>query len=190
MSMRELVTKCRTYRRFQQHVPVSPDTLRGLVDLARLSPSGGNMQPLKFILSADPDRNAAIFPHLAWAAYLKPWPGPAEGERPAAYVIILCDTEITASAGCNHGIAAQSIVLGAAEQGLGSCMIGSIERDKLRAALNIPARLEILLVIALGRPAETVRLEPIGPDGSIRYWRDDKGVHHVPKRSLDELIVS
>jgi len=187
--LKDLVRKNRSYRRFHQDVPVDLETLRALVDLARLSASAANLQPLKYILSYDPETNARIFPHTRWAGYLKDWDGPAEGERPAAYIVILGDTEIRKSFGCDHGIAAQSIMLGAAEQGLGGCMIGSIDRDALRRTLDIPKQYEILLVLALGRPKETVVIEDIGPNGDIKYYRDGEGVHHVPKRLLDELIL-
>ncbi|PKO20349.1 MAG: nitroreductase [Chloroflexi bacterium HGW-Chloroflexi-1] len=187
--LEELIHKNRSYRRFHQEVPVSLETLRALVNLARLSASAGNLQPLKYILSCDPETNARIFPHLAWAGYLADWGGPAEGERPAAYIIILGDTEICKSFGCDHGIAAQSIMLGATERGLGGCIIGSIDRNGLRQTLGIPDRHQILLVLALGKPREIVVLEEVGPAGDIRYYRDAEGVHHAPKRSLDELIL-
>jgi len=185
----ELVQRNRSYRRFYEEVRIERKTLRELVDLARLSASGGNRQPLKYFLSVDPNTNEKIFRTLTWAVYLKNWRGPAEGERPAAYIIVLGDTRITTSVGCDHGIACQSILLGAVERGLGGCIVGSIKRDELRSALNIPAHLEILLAIALGKPKDIVVLEPLGPDGDIRYWRDEDGVHHVPKRSLDDLVV-
>jgi len=187
--LKDLVHKTRSYRRFHQETPVDLKTLRELADLARLSASGANRQPLKFILCCDPETNAAIFPHLGWAGYLKDWAGPAKGERPTAYVIILGDTQVAPSHGCDHGIAAQSIMLGATERGLGGCMIGSIKRKKLRETLNIPERYEIALVLALGQPKEKVVIEPVGPDGDIKYYRDDEGVHYVPKRALDELLV-
>jgi len=185
----QLVRKNRSYRRFYQDVEVELETLRALVNLARLSASASNLQPLKYILSCDPETNARVFPLTRWAGYLKDWGGPEEGERPAAYIVILGDTEIRKSFGCDHGIAAQSIMLGAAERGLGGCMIGSIDRDRLRQELDIPERYEILLVLALGKPREKVVLEQVGPDGDIKYYRDDEDVHHVPKRSLDELIL-
>jgi nitroreductase len=187
--LENLIRRNRSYRRFHQHSPVSLETLRALVDLARLSASGSNLQPLKYILSADPGTNARIFPHTRWAGYLKDWAGPVEGERPAAYIIVLGDTEIRKSFGCDHGIAAQSIMLGATERRLGGCMLGALDRKGLREALNIPDRYDILLALALGRPKETVVLEETGPDGDIRYYRDEQGVHHVPKRPLEELIL-
>ncbi len=187
--LKDLVLKNRSYRRFYQEVSIEIDTLRELVDLARLSASGRNLQPLRYILSCESGQNARIFPCLGWAADLKDWPGPCEGEYPAAYIIILGGQKMHKSSSCDHGIAAQSIMLGATEKGLNGCMIGSINHNKLREALNIPPAYEILLVLALGKARETVVIEELGPDGDIKYWRDDKDVHHVPKRSLDEIIL-
>ncbi|MGD8398206.1 MAG: nitroreductase family protein [Anaerolineae bacterium] len=186
--LEELVRRNRSYRRYRP-VEIERETLRALVNLARLSASGANRQPLKYILSCDPATNGAIFPHLRWAGYLKDWAGPEEGERPSGYIVVLGDTEVSASFGVDHGIAAQSILLGATERGLGGCIIASVQRDALRQALEIPERYEILLVLALGRPGEQVRIEEVGAGGDIRYWRDTEGVHHVPKRRLDEIIV-
>ncbi|MCL4501743.1 MAG: nitroreductase family protein [Deltaproteobacteria bacterium] len=186
----ELIKGNRSYRRFHQETPVSMETLKGLVNLARLSASAANLQPLKFFLSCEPGKNAGIFSCLAWAGYLEGWPGPAEGERPAAYIVILGDTGISKNFGCDHGIAAQSILLGARDRGLGGCMLGSIQRDRLRGLLNLPEILDILLVIALGRPKETVVLEEVSPGGDIKYWRDGQGIHHVPKRRLEDIILS
>lgn len=181
--IRELISR-RTCRYFYQAVPVGLDTLRELVDLARLSPSGHNAQPLKYLLSNEPDKNALIFTHIDLGGSRQ-----LEGERPAAYIIILGDTEIAKSFGCNHGVAAQSIMLGAAEKGLGACIIANIKRDQLRQALSIPERYEILLVMALGKPKDVSVIEPIGPDGRTFPWRDEKNVRHVPKRSLDDVII-
>ena len=187
--LKDLILKNRSYRRFYQEVAIEHETLRELVDLARLSASGANRQPLKYILSCDPEKNALIFPNLAWAAYLKDWPGPSEGERPSAYIIILGDTEISQQFFCDHGIAAQSILLGATDKGWGGCIIASIQKDGLRQALKIPPRYEIMLVIALGKPKEKVVIESVGTDGDIKYWRDSDTVHHVPKRSLEDIII-
>ncbi len=187
--IRDLVIENRTRRRFFQDVTIERETLRELVDLARLSASGANRQPLKYILSCDPQKNALIFSCLGWAGALKDWPGPSEGERPSAYIIILGDTEISQAFGCDHGIAALSIFLGAREKGFGGCMHGTVKRNELSKALGIPPRYEILLVLSLGKPKEKVVLETIGPDGNFNYWRDSDNVHHVPKRPLDDIII-
>lgn len=187
--LRDLVAKSRSYRRFDESVPVSLEVLRDLVELARLSPSAANLQPLKFkLFNAVADREK-IFPWLAWAGALPDWPGPAEGERPTAYIMILGDTEVSKSFAVDQGIMAQSMMLGAADQGFGGCMLGAINRKKLREVLEIPERYEILLVLALGKPAEAVVIDDLAAGGSTNYWRDEEDVHHVPKRTLNELIV-
>lgn len=188
--IKDLIQKNRSYRRFYEDVRVDIAALHDLVELARLSPSSANMQPLKYFLSCDEKTNGFIFPNLVWAGYLRGWEGPAEGERPSAYIVILGDTGIRKSFGCDHGIAAQSMLLGAVEKELGGCIVGSIKKEKLRAALNIAPELEILLVLALGKPRETVRIEDVCSPKEIKYWRDKDGVHHVPKRSLDDLIIN
>ncbi len=187
--IRELVLKNRSYRRFHEEVDIRLEALRELVDLGRLSGSAMNAQPLKYILSCDREKNSLIFPHLVWATFLKTWPGPAEGERPSAYIVILGDAEVSRFWDYDAGIAAQSILLGAAEKGLGGCMLANIKRDALRKALEIAPRYEILLVVALGKPKEKVVIETVGTDGDTKYWRDSEGVHHVPKRPLDDIII-
>lgn len=188
MTVKELVFKNRSYRRYYQDVPVSPDTLKELVDLGRLSASAMNLQPLKYILSNEPVKNAVIFAHIGWARYLKDW-SPAEGERPSAYIIMLGDNEISKNVVWDDGIAAQSILLGATEKGLGGCMIATIRKTDLVQALGINSRYEILLVIAIGKPKEQVVIDPLKQDGDVKYWRDSQAVHHVPKRALEDIII-
>ena len=185
--IKETVLNNRSYRRFDQAHVLEEATLEELVELARQTPSANNMQPLKYVLSADPQTNARIFPCLVWAAKLD-WEGPAEGERPTGYIVILGDQEIAQFFGYDCGIAAQTIMLGAAEKGLGGCMLGAIDRESLRQELSIPEWFDILLVLALGKPAEQVKLEEVGPDGDVSYWRDADGIHHVPKRRLADII--
>ena len=189
MKIRELLTKNRSYRRFHEDQPLDRDALISLVELTRLCPSAANRQPLKYLAACSPDENGAIFPHLGWAAGLKDWPGPAEGERPTGYIIILGDPKYKSFLSVDSGIAAQSMLLGAVEQGLGGCMIGSIDRDGLRRTLSVPNELEIVLVIALGHSAETVVLEDAKDPDDIVYWRDGNQVHHVPKRTMAELLL-
>ena len=187
--IKELVYKNRSFRRFHQNDKISMETLEELVDLARHSACGANLQSLKYILSCVPRTNELIFKRLGWAAYLKDWKGPAEGEKPTAYVVLMGDTSIHKNFFCDHGIACQSMLLGAVEKGLGGCILASINRDELRKDLSIDDKLDILLVLALGRPSEEVSLEYIESGGSIKYWRDENGVHRVPKRPLDEIII-
>jgi len=190
MDFREIIMANRSYRRFHEQQPVPDEVLKELVNCARLSASSGNIQGLKFYLSAEPAKNNLIFSSLRWAYYFKEWDGPASGERPSAYIILLGDTDIHKTIDVDVGIAAQSIMLGAVSLGYGGCMIGSIDRVSLRKQLEIPDRFEIPLVIALGKPREKVVIEILGEEGNIEYWRDEHQVHHVPKRKLEELIIN
>lgn len=188
--LEDLIRNNRSCRRFYQDHIVDLVTLKGLVNLARLSASAANIQPLRYILSSNPDKNALIFSCLGWAGYLKGWRGPEEGERPSAYIIILSDTaKANDYVGYDCGIAGQSILLGAREKGLAGCMFGAINRPNLRQIFKIDKKFKILLVIAVGKPKEEVVIEAVGPDNNIKYWRDDEDVHHVPKRSLNDIII-
>lgn len=187
--IKELVTKSRSYRRFyEESIPY--DTLKELIEIARYVPSTVNSQPLKFRPINDKDGNAKVFSTLAWAGLLKEWNGPEEGERPSAYVIILGDLSVGKNKHLDVGITAQTIMLGAAEKGLGGCMFGSIQREKLASLLDIDTeRYSVELVLALGKPKEEVRIVDLPENGSTAYYRDENGVHYVPKRSVEDLII-
>jgi len=184
----DLISKTRSFRRFVEDEPIAMETLRYLVDLARLGGSARNLQPLKYVLVNTPALKAKIFPHLGWAGYLKEWTGPQEGERPAAYIVCLLDTRLSKEADCDLGIATQNLLLGAAEKGLGGCRIASLAPG-LRDVFDLGDHLQVLQVIALGRPAEAVFLNEQGPGEDIKYWRDTDQIHHVPKRPLQEIIA-
>ena len=190
MMLKDLVTKNRTIRRFYQDYAIERSVMEDLVDLARLSSSGSNLQSLKYFLANDPEKNNAIFKHLRWAGYYTDWAGPEEGERPSAYIIMLGDKDISKNFYWDHGIAVQSILLGACEKGLGGCMFASADKEGLRKELNISDKFEIMMVIALGKPKESVVLEEINPGDSVKYWRDENSVHHVPKRKLPDIIIN
>jgi len=187
--LKEIVYKNRSYRRFYQEKVIPESTLLSLVDLARMSPSGRNLQPLKYCLISDQELCGKLFPFLAWAGYLKEWPGPEQGERPSAYIVMVEDTTIAVESSHDQGIAAQSIMLGAIEQGLGGCIIVSIKRKEIAALLGLNDMLKPVLVLALGVPKEVVLVDPMQADGDVKYWRDEHLVHHVPKRSLTEIVL-
>ncbi|MDA3865581.1 MAG: nitroreductase family protein [Salinivirgaceae bacterium] len=186
--IKDLILKNRSYRRFYQNEEVTEEQLRKWLELARLSASGRNAQPIKYILSNSPEKNAKIFQTLAWAGFLTNWDGPEQGERPSAYMVQLNDKEISNQYFCDDGIAAQSILLGAVEDGYGGCILRAINKQLLTKELQITDRYGIINVIALGKPKEQVVIDEI-KDGDFKYWRDEKGVHHVPKRSVDELVI-
>ncbi len=183
----DLVLKNRSYRRFDESVKISDATLGELCNLARLSSSAANRQTLKFRLVTSPDECEKVFRNTAWAGYIKDG-APKVGERPTAYIVILNDNSLFKNNAIDVGIAAEVILLGASEKELGGCMIASFKASPLKEALSLPEHLEPELVIALGKPVETIVIEDM-KDGDVKYWRDDENIHHVPKRSLDEIIV-
>lgn len=187
---RDLVKANRSYRRFYESEQISREQLETLVDYARQTPSGANKQALKYYLANTPELNEKIYPTLAWAGYLTNWPGPDAGERPSGYIVIVQKEGFKMATPADGGIAAQTILLGAAEMGLGGCIIASIQKEKLREALGLSENYEIVLVLALGKPKETVVIDEIDSDGDIKYWRDDQAVHHVPKRKLKDIIIN
>ncbi|HUX14476.1 MAG TPA: nitroreductase family protein [Spirochaetia bacterium] len=187
-----MVQKNRSYRRFDESSAVVRSTLEGFVENARHSASTANLQPLKYFPVDSAGPRAAVFECLKWAGYLTEWVGPESGERPAAYLVMVHDTEIKIKAEYlwfDAGLASQTILLSATEAGLGGCILASIDRDRLRSALSIPSRYEILVVLALGKPVEKVVLTEVTESGSIKYFRDTDGVHYVPKRSIAEILI-
>lgn len=194
--LKDLIRRNRSYRRFHADQPIERQTLLELVDQARLVASARNLQPLRYIISCEPHKNEIIFPTLTWPV-LGDWIQPAEHERPAGYIILLGDTTIHTAVGLDAGIAAQTILLGAVERGLGGCIFGRVQHEPLRSGLNIQERYRILVVIALGRPSETVVIEdgtaegPVAPplDDPTAFWRDAQSIHHVCKRKLADILL-
>ena len=188
MTFHDLVRRARSIRRFVESEPVPEALMREWVDMARLVPSGANQQPLRYRIVPGAEVRA-LDPLVAWAALLKDWGGPGPGERPAGFIIILSAAGKAQVPSTDIGIAAQTIQLAAAERGYGACMMGSIKRQEIHRALNIPDEWAVQLAIALGRPAETVVLEELPPGGETAYYRSPDGVHHVPKRRLEDVLV-
>lgn len=189
----KLIYATRTVRRFQEGQSLSQAFLTGLVDLARVGGSARNAQVLKYMIITDTGLRQSLFPLLGWAGYLSDWPGPVPGERPEAYIACLLDVQLMRGAEtevyCDLGIATQNMLLGAAQQGVFGCRIGAFS-PQVHKVLGLDGRYTVLLVLALGYPAETVILEEIGANQDVRYWRDGEGGHHVPKRSLAQIMVA
>jgi len=188
--IRDLVKQSRSTRRYQEERRISRETLTELIDIARFCPSAGNRQPLRYVLSTDPDETVRIRSCLLWARDLPVWDGPGEGEMPPAYITMVTEQNSSPDPKIDIGIAAETILLAATERGMRGCMLGSILKDALRSILSLPERYEIHLVLAIGYPAESVVLEPLGDGGDTRYWRDGDGIHHVPKRSLESILIN
>lgn len=186
----DLVLKNRSYRRFYENEKITMSTLESLASLSRIVPSTANSQAIKLMLINSKEDNQKVFDTLGWAGMLKDWDGPEVGERPAAYIILLCDLALGKNKATDDGIIAQTILLGAVEKGLGGCMLGNIKRSQLAQNLGIDTeKYAIDLVIALGKPKEEIVIEDITPTHGNAYYRDENGVHHVPKRTIEELTL-
>ena len=185
-TLRDYVLRNRSYRRFYQDIEISRDILLELVDMARNTPSAANNQPIRYKIINDREGCAQLFPYIGWAGYLKEWPGPEEGERPSAYIVMASASD--ANAVIDEGIAGQTILLGAVEKGFGGCFLGNIRKENIAELISLPRNMKIDYVIALGKPKETVVLEDI-KDNDVKYYRDEEGVHHVPKRTLEQVLL-
>jgi nitroreductase len=186
--LKKLISENRSYRRFYEDEKITADQAKEWIDLARLGASGRNAQTIKYKIILSEEMRNEVFKHLAWAGYLQNWDGPEKGERPSAYVIMINDDALGKNYFSDDGIAAQSLLLGAVESGFGGCIIRAFKNKELRELLNLSDGYSIIQVIALGKPKEKVVIEEM-KNGDIKYWRDEFGVHHVPKRSINELIL-
>lgn len=187
--LKELVLKNRSYRRFYQQPKLAQEQLLQWIDLARLGASGRNAQSLKYMTVTDPDLCEKVFENLAWAGYLKDWAGPEKEEQPVAYIIMLNDESLSQNYFCDDGIAVQTLLLAAVEEGFGGCILRAFNEEQLKKVLNLAANYSIIQVVALGKPKEKVVLEDM-KGNDIKYWRDEAGVHHVPKRKLEDVVIS
>lgn len=188
--LKDLVKQNRSFRSFDESRRVTKEELLGFIDTARFTASSRNIQPLKYRLVYTPEECAAVLSLTAWASRLKDIKLPPEGHAPTAYIVVCCDMTIAENITPflrDSGIVAQTITLAAVEAGLGGCMIGSFDRDKLHSLLGLNEHTMIMLVIALGKPDETVILTET-ETSDVAYYRED-GKHYVPKRALKDMII-
>ena len=191
MDFEELVRRCRSYRRFDGEAEPGRGPLLAFVDLARRTSSAMNKQTLRYAVVSDEDDCARLFKGLRFAAALPEWQGPEPDERPTGYVVVYSDGEPGNLTWCDCGIACQTMALAATTAGMGACMVRSFDPKVVEEVLrDVPDGLVPMLVVAFGVPSETVVLETISGTGApTAYWRDADGVHHVPKRSLEDVLV-
>lgn len=184
---KDLVLKNRSYRRFYEDRRISYEQLYELVAICHNTPSAANRQPLRYRLVTDLKECGEVFETLGWAGYFTDWAGPDKNERPAAYVVLLADEGTDCR--WDEGIASQTLLLAAVEKGYGGCILANVDRKKLAKVLNIPEKMDIRLVIALGVPKERVVLETVNEGDDLRYYRDADMVHHVPKLDIKDIII-
>lgn len=189
---KDLVVKNRSYRGYDESFRFTKEQLLEFVDGARLTPSSVNAQPLRYYVAWEKEKVDVIQAQTRWAMGLPELHLPHDGMHPTAFIIICQDLRISDSLNQYQkdvGIAAQTMLLAAAEQELGGCMIGSFSARGLKAGLELPEYLQPMLVVAFGKPAEKIVLTEAERDGDVRYYRDENDVHYVPKRKLEDIVL-
>lgn len=186
MEFKNLVKKNRSYRRFNEKAEIPQKSIDTVIENLRYVPSAANLQPLRYIVASNREVCSEIFPALKWAGYLSDWQGPVEGERPSLYVVILGDRKLSPYVDWDYGIALQTLLLGFVEQGYGGCAIAAFDKKQVREIFDVEAALDILGVVAVGEPVEKVVIDDYSD--SVKYWRDEEGIHHVPKKSLEDIV--
>ncbi len=185
----DLVKATRSFRNFDPTFRLDDVTIKSLIELCRYTPSTANKQSIKFAYACTEELCDKIFHLLGWAGYLKDNKPPYDGNVPAGYILLCYDTEIAPELEIDAGICAQTIVLGAMDMGIGACMLGSFNKEKITEIFSLSEHIKPRLIIALGRPKETVEVVDI-KDGDVRYYRVSKDKHIVPKRTLDEILLT
>jgi nitroreductase len=184
-----LVIRNRSCRRFQQGKRIEPQTLVDLVNVTRLCGCAGNRQALRYQVLYSEAACEYMFPFVQWGALLKNWSGPAEGERPAAYVLVYARMSVHGLPQCDAGIAMQTLLLAAVSRGVAGCMLSAIDRAGILTTFPVSLDHELLYVVALGYPDEKFVLED-AESNQVAYYRDAANLLHVPKQPLDEVLLA
>jgi nitroreductase len=187
MNILEVIKKRRSIRLFNDK-EIDRQDLIDMIDAARRAPSAANKQPLEYILVTEDDICERIFDTLAWAAYVTPRRNPPAGKRPTAYIVVLINNEISIGefGRADAGAAIENILLTAVDKGIGSCWLGSVDREKVSKTLGIPDKYSIDSVLALGYPDENPIMEET--QDQIEYYLDENNTLHVPKRSIESIL--
>ena len=187
----DLVKASRSYRGYDHSYKFTEEQLKSYVECARFCPSSVNKQPLKYFIACDDQMVVRIQKETHWAKALPELTLPHPGKEPSAFIVICQDDTIDPSLARYQrdiGIVAQTMLLAAAEEGLGGCMIGNFAADSLRNALGLPENIHPMLVVAFGKPDDEIRIVEV-QDGNTNYYRDGNDTHYVPKRSLEEILL-
>ncbi|MBP3198842.1 MAG: nitroreductase family protein [Butyrivibrio sp.] len=190
--LKDLVQKNRSYRGFDENYTFTKEELEEYIDLARICPSGANLQGLKYHLVYEKEAVEELLPFTHFAAQLPELGLPRKGSHPTAYIVICQDMNITDNPNRlqkDIGIVAQTMLLYAAENNLGGLMIGNFELGNVKKVCKLPDNLSPVLLIALGKPTEKIVLVDVDESGNTKYYRDENDVHYVPKRKLSDVIV-
>lgn len=187
MNVYDAVKERRTIRKFRQD-PLKQEDIMQIIDCARLAPYGANLQPLKFAVITDESKRKELYPLIKYAGYLTDW-NPEFEECPPVFIAVLNDTSLkpTAKSECDSGAAVTSMCLAATEFGIGSCWLGAIDRAMIKTKLGIDEKYDVTYMLGLGYPAQSGETFDMKDD--IKYYFDENGNVHVPKRMLSDIII-
>jgi nitroreductase len=182
MDVYKAILKRRTIRIFKNK-KIPKRILVKLVNAGRLAPSARNLQPIEYLVIEKPELCDLVFENVYFGGEVEKLR--KKENRPVAYILVLVNKKIRPK-NFEHdvGLAVENIVLAALEKGIGACIMGAIEREKLKKIFKIPKNYYLDLVLALGYPAE----KPVLEEGEGKYWRDEKGILHVPKKPLEKIL--
>lgn len=187
MSVMETLAARRTYRRFAQK-PVPQDVVADLIEAVRLSSCGANRQAVRLVIVDKPGDVARVQPLVKWAGYLPPEQGvPKADELPTLYVAVVQDTTIPGDLDTDTGIALANLTLAAWDKGVGSCIMGAIDRPRLTELLGLPETMKLHTMVALGYPTHSSRVVPMTEQTGVKYYLDENRDYCVPKRSAEEI---
>ena len=163
--------------------------LADLLEAARIASCGANRQTLKYLAVRSPQMVEKTNALVHWAAYLPPEQGtPKPEERPTLFVAVCRDTALPGGADVDLGLALGSMTAAAWAHGVGSCIMGSIDRPALAELYALPPSLRLCNLVAFGYPAHQSHIVPM-QNGDVRYYLDDARDYCVPKRPLSEVCL-
>lgn len=187
MSIMEALAARRTYRRFAQKA-VPQDVVEDIIEAVRLSSCGANRQAVRLVIVDKPADVARVQPLVKWAAYLPPEQGtPKADELPTLYVAVVQDTTIPGDLATDTGIALANMTLAAWDKGVGSCIMGAIDRPRLTELLGLPETMKLHTMVAFGYPTHSARIVPMTEQTGVKYYLDENRDYCVPKRSAAEI---
>lgn len=190
MEIVEILKTNRSYRRFVESVRIPQHEVEQWIKNLRYTSSMRNTQPLKYCVITLPELCEKIYPHLAWAGFLKDWNGPDKGERPTAFVVQLLDENLSQTSRFDEGLQLEALTLQAVEAGYGCCIIAAFSAKAITEALGFATHLKPIAIVAIGKPSEKVVIEELLPNEPVAYYRSPDGVHHVPKRRGEDLLIA
>ena len=184
-SINTLLKLNRSYRGYNKTHIVSIDELNKIVRINNLIPSAKNQQVLRFKLVTQED-SKKVLANIKMGAALPELNLPLEGTEPEAFIIICTTIPENKWVDIDLGISIQSMLLKAAELKLNGLCIGAFNKEQIKEEFNL--QLEPLLILAIGKAGENIKLTDIRESENHAYYRSNN-YHYVPKVIIKDLIL-